>query len=282
MRSTRAGARIPHPIFSFSGFDLVVSTRKLVYGYQGPCMRARKRVGEQQQDIGFTASGSIDTAELAAFASGEVLDCHTWYNQSQAGADVGASGAAYPEVYNGSAYAGGMQCSDPRDAAFLSSTFTDPGKQFTVFMRVVVDNTTPAEAMFEYGEDANNRYISCTYNLAVASKQAFRIRSGGSVGLNYIERSGGISNGEHVIAQAVDLDAATTAGMNRVWVDNTAFGVLDTGGSLPYSTFPDGRWSIGCASDNAEASNHRFTDFLVYRGLLTDAQISAVNQRLAE
>ena len=77
----------------FPGAYVAASVRKLSKNYTGPCVRARKVTGAEQ-DIGFDSNGILDAAALAAFANGEQVTARFWYDQSGNGYDFGRSGAS--------------------------------------------------------------------------------------------------------------------------------------------------------------------------------------------
>ncbi len=69
---------------------LAWSTRRLRAAYSGPCLRAERSNGTQQ-DIGFTAGGDLDVAALETFAAGGQVRVRTWYNQGSGGAGGNAT-----------------------------------------------------------------------------------------------------------------------------------------------------------------------------------------------
>lgn len=64
------------------------SMRKLRTAHAGPCLQARRVVDDAVQDIGFDASGMLDTADLISFGQGGVVVIETWYDQSGNGYDL--------------------------------------------------------------------------------------------------------------------------------------------------------------------------------------------------
>lgn len=59
------------------------STRRLLSSYEGPLLRlVADRAGYPEQDIGYTATGDLDTAAAASFLAGDSGYITTWYDQS--------------------------------------------------------------------------------------------------------------------------------------------------------------------------------------------------------
>jgi hypothetical protein len=58
------------------------SLRKLDKDYTGSAIRVRRTNDNTEQDIGFTASGDLDTASLKTFVGANIATVTTWYDQS--------------------------------------------------------------------------------------------------------------------------------------------------------------------------------------------------------
>ena len=58
------------------------SLRKLRAAYTGNAIRVRRSSDNTEQDIGFTATGNLDTSALSTFCSGTNGFVTTWYDQS--------------------------------------------------------------------------------------------------------------------------------------------------------------------------------------------------------
>jgi hypothetical protein len=58
------------------------SLRKLDKDYTGSAIRVRRTNDNAEQDIGFTASGDLDTASLKTFVGANIATVTTWYDQS--------------------------------------------------------------------------------------------------------------------------------------------------------------------------------------------------------
>ena len=75
------------------------SLRKLYSAYSGPAIKVRRSSDNTEQDISFTASGSIDTAALTAFVGSGNGFVSVWYDQSGAGNNaVQATAANQPTI----------------------------------------------------------------------------------------------------------------------------------------------------------------------------------------
>ncbi len=58
------------------------SLRKLRSAYAGAAVRVRRSSDDAEQDIGFTASGDLDTGALTTFLGADTAYVRTWYDQS--------------------------------------------------------------------------------------------------------------------------------------------------------------------------------------------------------
>jgi len=68
---------------TYSGAAAAYSLRKLDKDYVGSAIRIRKdTTGQPEQDIGFTASGDLDTAAIKTFLNARNGFVTTWYDQS--------------------------------------------------------------------------------------------------------------------------------------------------------------------------------------------------------
>jgi hypothetical protein len=70
-----ASGDLPAPLAAWS-------TRRLVAAYNGPLLRVRRSDDHTERDIGFTSSGSLDSAALLLFVSRSTAHVVTWYDQS--------------------------------------------------------------------------------------------------------------------------------------------------------------------------------------------------------
>jgi hypothetical protein len=78
--------------------------RKAFSSYSGPCICVRRSSDSTEQDIGFDASGYIDTVSLLAFCGAGDGFVKTWYDQSGSGLDVTQSTTTkQPKIVNSGA-----------------------------------------------------------------------------------------------------------------------------------------------------------------------------------
>ncbi|WP_428029269.1 arabinofuranosidase catalytic domain-containing protein [Ancylobacter sp.] len=126
-------ARRPLDIFAgqlYAAYGL----RRLLSAYAGPCVRVRRAADGAEADIGFTATGALDTAALLAFAGAGSAFATVWYDQAGAARDASQpTGAAQPRLVtagvldvgpNGlpaAAFAGAHYMDVPSAAGFLRS-----------------------------------------------------------------------------------------------------------------------------------------------------------------
>jgi hypothetical protein len=85
----------------YSGAAAAYSLRKLRTAYTGNAIRVRRSNDNTEQDIGFTASGDLDTASLKTFVGANSGFVTTWYDQSTNARNATQSTAAnQPRIIN--------------------------------------------------------------------------------------------------------------------------------------------------------------------------------------
>ena len=89
------------PLDAVTGSAAAYSTRLVRTAYTGPCMRVRRDSDNAEQNIGFTASGDLDTVALLAFTGAGSGFVTTWYDQSGSGRHATQGTAAnQPRIVN--------------------------------------------------------------------------------------------------------------------------------------------------------------------------------------
>jgi hypothetical protein len=92
---------ITPPLDIYTGAAAAYSIRKLRTAYTGNCIRVIRSNDNTEQDIGFDASGVIDTNAIKNFAGNSRADVVTWYDQSGNGINMSQSTAAnQPTIKN--------------------------------------------------------------------------------------------------------------------------------------------------------------------------------------
>ncbi len=88
---------------AYGGAHAAYSLRKLNSDYTGAAIRVRaNRTGSPEQDIGFNADGTLDTAALFAFVGDTNGNIKTWYDQSGNGNHVTqGTNASQPQIVSG-------------------------------------------------------------------------------------------------------------------------------------------------------------------------------------
>ena len=87
----------------YPGAVLACSVRKVSGAYTGDCMTVRRASDNTEQDIGFDASGNLDTAAIATFCGTSSGYVSKWYDQSGSSNDWVQTGASnQPQIYDGS------------------------------------------------------------------------------------------------------------------------------------------------------------------------------------
>jgi hypothetical protein len=85
----------------YSGAASAYSLRKLRTAYTGNAIRVRRSNDNTEQDIGFTASGDLDTASLKTFVGANNGFVTTWYDQSGNARNAGQTIATnQPRIVN--------------------------------------------------------------------------------------------------------------------------------------------------------------------------------------
>lgn len=90
------------PLDGVTGALAAYSTRKLRTAYAGFALKVQRLSDNAQQDIGFAADGSLDSATLASF--GTSADCRviTWYDQVGSANVTQATATSAPQIRNAS------------------------------------------------------------------------------------------------------------------------------------------------------------------------------------
>lgn len=86
-KATAGGGSLLLDLLSASA-SAAYSTRKLRSAYNGYSMRVRRSSDNTEQDIGFDASGNLDTSALTTFVGAGNGYVKTWYDQSGNGRDA--------------------------------------------------------------------------------------------------------------------------------------------------------------------------------------------------
>lgn len=84
----------------YSGASAAYSLRKLSSSYSGSAIRVRREDTSIEQDIGFDASGNLDTSALATFCSGTNGFVTTWYDQASSNNVTQTSEPSQPKIYD--------------------------------------------------------------------------------------------------------------------------------------------------------------------------------------
>jgi hypothetical protein len=105
---------------AYSGSAIAVSGRKLREAYTGSAIRVRRASDNTEQDIGFTASGDLDTSALTTFCTGTDCFIRTWYDQGTGGNNLTqTSTSVQPKIYDSSA---GVQLENLLAAVLFNGT----------------------------------------------------------------------------------------------------------------------------------------------------------------
>lgn len=147
----------PPPILSRIGPAPLVAysaARKLRTGYAGSALRVRRSTDDAEADIGFTASGLLDTAALLAHTGADSGYITTLYDQSGSANAVQATKANQPRIVNAGTIDtyGGRPCPRYRPAGtefhFLASTVTINGTTCSVALVGALESNSAANGRF--------------------------------------------------------------------------------------------------------------------------------------
>jgi prepilin-type N-terminal cleavage/methylation domain-containing protein len=104
-----AGASMFPADLTATGTVQAFSLRQLSSSYSGPAVRVRRSTDNTLQDIGFTASGELDTAALLAFVGSGNGYVAIWYDQSGNGRNATqAAAGSQPRIVTSGAFEGGV------------------------------------------------------------------------------------------------------------------------------------------------------------------------------
>lgn len=127
----RVGIRRPSAVSAllldtYSGAAVAYSLRKLSSAYSGSAIRVRRSSDNTEQNIGFNASGNLDTVAMTSFVGAGNGFVTTWYDQSGNGRNVVQATATYQPliVSAGVVSTTGVRFDGTDDRLVTSSTFT--------------------------------------------------------------------------------------------------------------------------------------------------------------
>lgn len=121
------------------------STRRLRSAYTGNALRIRgDGTGSPEADIGFTATGDLDTtAVAAAIASGGGSNGYfrTWYDQSGNGRNAGNSTASQQPLYAAGSHSKGTATFDNSNDQLDTASFSQAQTVTVLFVQRTADRT---------------------------------------------------------------------------------------------------------------------------------------------
>ena len=124
------GSRLSRLLDVYPGARAAYSVYLLRSAYAGSCLRVRRSSDGVEQDIGFTASGLLDTAALLTFIGANDGTVATWYDQSGNGDNTTQAVAANQirivsaGVLDTEGGIAALQCLSSTDARWLNFTGT--------------------------------------------------------------------------------------------------------------------------------------------------------------
>lgn len=101
LRAGKATTGFTGLLDTYSGAAAAYSLRRLSSSYTGPLIRVRRSSDNTELDIGYTATGDLDTTALLAFTGANSGFVTTWYDQSGNSRNATqATSTAQPRIVN--------------------------------------------------------------------------------------------------------------------------------------------------------------------------------------
>jgi hypothetical protein len=180
----------------YSGAAAAYSLRKLRTAYTGNAIRVRRSNDNTEQDIGFTASGDLDTASLKTFVGANSGFVTTWYDQSTNADNVRNTVAAnQPRIVNAGTVeriAGEPSIffdgSDDRLSVTTTNTliskFNGEDKPVSNFAVINKTNTNTIGTIFAFGSNINqNPLIRGVFTNTATVQFQIRADAGGLISI---------------------------------------------------------------------------------------------------
>lgn len=144
----------------YSGAAAAYSVRKLS-NTAIKCMRVRRTVAPfDEQDIGFTPAGDLDTAAISTFGGSDPLVVSRWYDQSGFSRHaVQISPGAQPQIYNGTAVIteNGKPTIDFASSYLVTSSYDSTPSGFMMFFSVYKSDTATYKILYSNNSGGSNR-----------------------------------------------------------------------------------------------------------------------------
>ena len=214
--------------------EIAYSLRKLDKDYSGSAIRVRKdTTGQPEQDIGFTASGDLDTAALKSFLNARSGFVTTWYDQAGIGNAVQTTSANQPRIAlngvidrkNGKPMINFDGINDRLAISSTTSSFNylhNGTKSFVCFVSHI--NTSGVEYAFLENVNANPANVG-TYVAAFGTfRFAHQTLRGVSptYSVNNLSGNNVISTNQFIATINIDADDATAANRSEVYINGGA------------------------------------------------------------
>ena len=125
---------------SYSGASVAYSLRKLSVTYSGSAIRVRRSVDNVEGNIGFDASGNLDTTGLLSFVGSSSGFVTTWYDQSGNGNNAFQSSSSnQPQIVNNGSlilrnskpY---IEATSSRYFQFTTELYNESGGEYSLWM----------------------------------------------------------------------------------------------------------------------------------------------------
>ena len=253
----------------YSGAAAAYSLRKLDKDYTGSAIRVRRSNDNTEQDIGFTASGDLDTASLKTFVGANSGFVTTWYDQSGNARNATQTTAAnQPRVVNagvverknGKPMINYDGTNDRLAIPSSSSTFNFLHNGTKSFISLV-SHVNASGTEYVLLENINaNPYYTGTY---ISTFGTFRFAQQNTVGVfpssfgysvNNLSGNNVISTNQFLATINIDADNPTPADRGEVFINNanaiknntqtSAVNSLNAGGNLTFGSSADGTYGF--------------------------------------
>ncbi len=248
---------------------------KWLTAYGGSAIRVRRSSDNTEQDIGF-ASGLLDTAALATFVGANDGFVVTWYDQSGGGNNLTqATAADQALIVDAGTYTEEL-LTDGTSDGYVTVNSSGTPTAFTVFQAGRIRdansanqtsspayehaNTTMASTLAEDADDTTDRWAS---SLVLGAAES-------TIDTAQCDDSS-------VYAFRGDLSFAGIINQATLWKNGVQEASIGTTGTVGFSSFTAGAWSLGKNTANNRWVRMGVRSFLIYETGVLNATIAAIS-----
>jgi hypothetical protein len=258
--------------------SIIYSNRKLIVDAANKAVNVKRSNDNATSDIGYV-NNMLDTAALSTFVGGNGATIQIAYNQADPANNLIKAYTNYPKIVTSGTYLGGLACDRGGSGALASSnTHTNNLTKVTMFLRAYISDVGTGGVYTLFGRNSGQIYavfpsLGALSNWFTNGNDDILFSQTGS---NYIGQHVGLPGEDQVMTLAFTLDL--TIPQIQVWRNGILnANPLNTGTVNASNALPAANWLWGIDGSAANASNHVFTDIIVFERILSDGDIALIN-----